>query len=53
MIAAVSAISMAALIIGYTTPSETMIAVGRACYFPWVIWFVMIGSRFLKAGRPA
>lgn len=53
VIAVVSAISVAALIIGYTTPSETMIAVGRACYFPWVIWFIMLGTRFLKAGRPA
>ncbi|MXY76189.1 MAG: hypothetical protein F4Y40_03785 [Acidimicrobiia bacterium] len=53
VIAVVSAISVAALIIGYTTPSEAMIAIGRACYFPWVIWFIMLGSRFLKAGRPA
>lgn len=53
VIAVVSAISVAALIIGYTAPSETMVAVGRACYFPWVVWFIMLGTRFLKAGRPA
>ena len=53
VIAVVSAFSVVALIIGYSVPDETMIALGRACYFPWVVWFVMLGTRFLKAGRPA
>ena len=53
VIAAVSAFSVVALIIGYSVPDETMIALGRACYFPWVVWFAMLGSKFLKAGRPA
>jgi hypothetical protein len=53
VIAVVSAFSVVALIIGYSVPDETMIALGRACYFPWVVWFAMLGTRFLKAGRPA
>lgn len=53
VIAVVSAFSVVALIIGYSVPDETMIALGRACYFPWVVWFAMLGSKFLKAGRPA
>ena len=53
VIAVVSAISVAALIIGYTAPSELMVTIGRACYFPWVIWFAILGTKFLKAGRPA
>ena len=53
VIAVVSAFSVVALIIGYSVPDETMIALGRACYFPWVIWFIILGSKFLKAGRPA
>ena len=53
VIAVVSAFSVVALIIGYSVPDETMIALGRACYFPWVIWFIILGTKFLKAGRPA
>ncbi|MCY4622941.1 MAG: hypothetical protein OXD34_14100 [bacterium] len=53
VIVVVSAISIAALIIGHSAPSETMVTVGRACYFPWVIWFIILGSRYLKEDRVA
>ena len=45
-IAAVSIVSLVALIIGYSAPNETMVTLGRLCYFPWVIWFVILGVRF-------
>ena len=45
---AVSLISLVALIIGHSAPSEDMVRLGRLCYFPWVIWNVILGARFLK-----
>lgn len=52
-ITVVSAISLAALIIGHSAGSEAMIAVGRACYFPWVIWTGILGTRYLMAASPS
>ncbi|MDE0170989.1 MAG: hypothetical protein OXS29_16025 [bacterium] len=53
VIAAVSVVALVALIIGHSAPSEAMITLGRLCYFPWVIWFVILGVRYLKAGSAA
>ncbi len=47
VITAVSIVSVVALIIGHTQADETMVAIGRACYFPWVIWMVLLGARLL------
>ena len=46
VIAAVSVVALVALIIGHSAPSEAMVTLGRLCYFPWVIWFVILGVRF-------
>lgn len=48
VIAAVSLLALVAFIIGQTGASPAMISVARACYFPWVAWFVMLGVKFLK-----
>ena len=52
VITVVSTISLAALIIGHGAGSQAMVALGRACYFPWVIWTAILGVRFLKAEGP-
>lgn len=48
VIAAVSIIALIAFIIGHIGPSPDMMRVARACYFPWVAWFVYVGVNFLK-----
>ena len=48
VITAVSVVSIIALIFGHTQADETMVAIGRACYFPWVIWMVLLGARLLN-----
>lgn len=48
VITAVSIVSVVALIIGHTQADETMVAIGRACYFPWVIWMALLGARLLN-----
>ena len=48
VISVVSAVSVVALIIGHTGANETMVAIGRACYFPWVVWMVLLGWRLMK-----
>lgn len=48
VITAVSVLSVVALIIGHTGDDETMVAIGRACYFPWVIWMAILGARLLN-----
>ena len=53
VISAVSVVALVALIIGHSAPNENMITLGRLCYFPWVIWFVIISVRYLKAGSAA
>ncbi len=45
----VSAVSVVALIIGQSGPDENMITLARLCYFPWVLWSITLGARFLKA----
>ena len=53
VITAVSFVSIVALIIGHTQADETMVAIGRACYFPWVFWMVLLGARLLKPDTAA
>ncbi len=48
VVTVVSVVSVIALIIGYTQADQTMVAIGRACYFPWVIWMVILGARLLN-----
>ena len=48
VITAVSVVSVVALIIGHSQANETMVAIGRACYFPWVFWMVLLGARLLN-----
>ena len=48
VITGVSALALIAFIIGQIGPSLDMIRVARACYFPWVAWFVFLGVKFLK-----
>lgn len=50
VIVVVSAISLIALIIGHSAQSEAMVSIGRACYFPWVIWSILLGRQGLQAG---
>lgn len=53
VITAVSVLALIAFIIGHTGPSQTMVSVARACYFPWVLWSVYLGVGFLRgAGLP-
>ncbi|MCY4371486.1 MAG: hypothetical protein OXF41_19165 [bacterium] len=46
----VSGVSVIALIAGQSGPNEDMITLARLCYFPWVLWSITLGVRFLKAG---
>ena len=48
VIAAFSLLALVSFIIGQTGASPAMIRVARACYFPWVAWFVMLGVKSLK-----
>ena len=48
VITVVSLVSVVALIIGHSQANETMVAIGRACYFPWVFWMVLLGARLLN-----
>lgn len=52
VITVVSAISLVALIVGHSAGSQAMVTLGRACYFPWVIWSATLGARFFKAAGP-
>ena len=49
VISVVSIIFVAAAITGYVASNESFITLGRACYFPWTIWGVMLGVRHLKS----
>ena len=51
VIAVVSLVALIALITGHTVPDETMITLSRACYFPWVIWSVVLGVKFFEGGE--
>ena len=51
VIAAVSLFALIAVIIGHTGQSETMITLARACYFPWVVWSVVLGVKFFEGGE--
>lgn len=51
VIAAVSLVALIALIIGQTTQNETMFMVSRACYFPWVVWSIVLGVKFFEGGE--
>ena len=53
VITVVSFVSIVALIIGHTQADEMMVAIGRACYFPWVFWMVLLGARLLKPDTAA
>ncbi len=50
VIAAVSVVSLVSFIIAASIPeqTDTMVMVGRICYFPWVIWAVMLGVGLIK-----
>ena len=48
--AVVSVIALLAFMIGYSTASDGLITIGRICYLPWVIWFITLGVKYLKAG---
>ena len=48
VITAVSVLALIAFVIGHTGENPAMISVARACYFPWVVWSVSLGTRFLK-----
>ena len=49
-IAAVSVVALVSFIIAASVPAQrdTMIVIGRMCYFPWVIWAVSVGVRLVK-----
>ena len=32
---------------------DDMVTLARLCYFPWVLWSITLGARFLKAGSLA
>lgn len=53
VIAAISVLSLASLIIGISAPSqlETMVTIARLCYFPWVIWSAILGIGFIRRGN--
>ena len=51
LIAAVSLFALITLIIGHTTQDETFISLSRACYFPWVIWSIVLGVKFFEGGE--
>lgn len=46
----VSIVAMVALVIGQSGPNEGMLTLARLCYFPWVLWSITLGVRFLKEG---
>ena len=50
VIAAISVVALVGFIIAASMPEqrETATTIGRACYFPWVIWSVMLGLNLLK-----
>ena len=50
VIAAVSVVALISFVIAAAMPElrETASSVGRACYFPWVIWSVILGANLLK-----
>lgn len=50
IISGVSLIALLAFVIGYSIPSDSLITIGRICYFFWVIWFITLGVKYLKAG---
>ena len=47
-ISAVSLVCLVTLIIGHTSTNESMLAISRLCYIPWVIWSIALGVRFLR-----
>ena len=51
VIAGVSLVALIALIIGHIAQDETMLTVSRACYFPWVVWSIVLGVKFFEGGR--
>lgn len=53
VIAAISVLSLASLIVGISAPSqlETMVTIARLCYFPWVIWSAILGIGFIRRGN--
>lgn len=53
VILVVSAVAVVALIIGQSGPDENMVTLARLCYFPWVLWSITLGVRFLKAASLA
>ena len=53
VIAAVSLLCLAALVIGHAGQDATMISVARACYVPWTIWTVALGIAFLRGSELA
>ncbi|MCY4621834.1 MAG: hypothetical protein OXD34_08385 [bacterium] len=44
---------MVALVVGQAGPDENMVTLAGLCYFPWVVWSITLGVRFLKAASPA
>ena len=48
VITAVSILALVAFILGYIGTNSSMVAVARACYFPWVAWSVYLGVKSLK-----
>ena len=50
VIVAVSVVALVAFIIAASVSEqeETATMVGRICYFPWVVWSVMLGMNLLK-----
>ena len=51
VIAAVSLFALIALIIGHTAQDENFITLSRACYFPWVVWSIVLGVKFFEGGE--
>lgn len=53
VIAAISILSLASLIVGIFAPSqlENMVSIARLCYFPWVIWSAILGIGFIRRGN--
>ena len=47
-VAAVSVVSLVALIIGHSQTEPAMITISRLCYFPWVAWTAALGVGFLQ-----
>lgn len=51
LVAAVSLVSLLALIIGHNVDAPALITVSRLCYFPWVVWSAVLGARLLQGHR--